>query len=126
VEGDLVAGLRHELSEWQRHLMEPVLPANGLPGEQLRSHRDLLDAMCSRSCTRVWASQPSTLTRRLSRFADSFTTLFILGYEEQVVTREGFAVNSPCCRLRLSNRSFLCMLQLSQTQRRGCMAVAPK
>jgi hypothetical protein len=47
VEGDLVAGFRHELSEWQRHLMEPVLPANGLPGEQLRSHR-----ICWMRCVR--------------------------------------------------------------------------
>jgi len=40
-----LVGFRHELSEAQWRLVEPILPANGGRGGQWRCHRELLDAM---------------------------------------------------------------------------------
>ncbi|HEY6770803.1 MAG TPA: hypothetical protein VI386_39190, partial [Candidatus Sulfotelmatobacter sp.] len=57
-----MAGFRQELSEWQRHLMEPVLPASGLRGEQCAVASGFAGCGVFEELYTGMASQPSTLT----------------------------------------------------------------
>jgi len=87
---------RHDLTDKQYALIEPLLPKNGRRGKQWKDHRAILNGIVFRVCTGVaWRDVPErygpwqTLHRRFTRWARDGTLARVMEALQMRLDEEG-------------------------------------